>query len=67
MDYLTLNEDNHWLRKRVLQLELELKAERKRNSDNVDLLMKGESLRQQIMLGAILVTFPPKIEAKNEI
>jgi hypothetical protein len=48
-------------------LELELKAERKRNSDNVDLLMKGESLRQQIMLGAILGTFPPKIEAKNEI
>jgi len=61
MDYLALYE-NLRLRKLVFQLETELQVERDRSFQSVELLMKGEDLRQRMMLDAILGKFPPKVE-----
>lgn len=48
------------LRMRVRDLEARLKAADERAAQATDLMVKGEALRGQIMLGAILGTFPPK-------
>lgn len=41
------------------KLQLELDKERQQSHNNVDLLMKGETLRERMMLDAILGKFPP--------
>jgi hypothetical protein len=61
MDYLALHWENLQLRKLVLQLQMELQEERDRSFQSVELLMKGEALRQRMMLDAIIGRFPPKV------
>ena len=59
MDVEHLYYENLRLRRRIMKLELELQEERLRSSQNVDLLIKGETMRQRLMLDAILGKFPP--------
>lgn len=66
MDYMALTNENLRLRKLVLQLELELQEERDRKSQNIELLMKGETLRQRIMLDAITGNFLLKEPHENQ-
>ena len=44
----------YWLRKEVFQLRLELDEREKQEQKTLDLLMKGEALRERMMFNAIL-------------
>ena len=54
MNYMDLNMENLYLRKRLLELEQQLKDEKARHKLTSDLLMRGEALREQVMFTAIL-------------
>lgn len=47
-------EENYFLRKRVLQLQRELAEKERKETEAIDLLMKGEALRQRMMFNAII-------------
>ena len=48
--------ESTWLRKRVLQLEMENEELRREKTEWVDLTMKGEAVRHRVMLELVLGT-----------
>jgi hypothetical protein len=53
----------------TIMLHVDMIAQAQANEESatfVDLMMKGEALRDQIRLDAILGRFPPKVEKDNE-
>ncbi len=47
-------QENRWLRKRVLELEMQLRKEMERSELSIALLITGEQLRERMMFNAIL-------------